>query len=187
MMAIIPRGCSIAEYYEVGRGTYGSPKVKHWNEKAKPTLKVGAWCAFAEGVTIFLGGEHNTNWISSYPFCSFDPVLREATPGHPKTKGDVIIGNDVWMGDHCTIMSGVTIGDGAVVGAHAVVAKDVDPYSIVVGNPASHIRYRHSHAEIAYLLELKWWDWDMDKIEEVAPILMSEDFDALRRFADGDG
>ncbi len=86
------------------------------------------------------------------------------------------------MGDHCTIMSGVTIGDGAVVGARTVVAKDVAPYSIVVGNPARHIRYRHGAAEIEYLLELKWWDWDEETIERVAPILMSEDFDALRDF-----
>ena len=183
-MPIQPRAHGISTKYSVGRGTYGTPIVKHWREKANPTLKVGAYCAFADAVTIFLGGEHNTNWISSYPFCSFDPVLRESTPEHPKTKGDVIIGNDVWLGDHATIMSGVTIGDGAVIGAHAVVAKDVAPYSIVVGNPARHIRYRHGVAEIEYLLELKWWDWDEETIEEVAPILMSEDFPALKLFAD---
>ncbi|MBW2647922.1 MAG: CatB-related O-acetyltransferase, partial [Deltaproteobacteria bacterium] len=127
-------------------------------------------------------GEHNTNWISSYPFCSFSDELREETPEHPKTKGDVIIGNDVWLGSYATIMSGVTVGDGAVIGARAVVAKDVEPYSIVVGNPAREVRKRFGPEEIEYLLELKWWDWDADAIERVAPILMSEDFDALRKF-----
>ncbi len=182
-MAINYRKCSLSDSFEVGRGTYGNPRVSSWKEIPRATLKIGAFCSFADGVHFFLGGEHNTNWISTFPFCSFDPVLREATPGHPKTKGDIIVGNDVWFGTDATIMSGVTIGTGAVIGAKAVVAKDVAPYAIVVGSPAREVRKRFDEDTVAFLLKLQWWEWDDETIEESAPIFMSEDFDKLKQFA----
>ncbi len=186
-MTLKYRECSLSNRYEVGRGTYGSPKVSSWRERPRASFKVGAFCSFADGVQIFLGGEHNINWITTFPFCSFDPVLFAATPEHPKTKGDITIGNDVWVGAHSIILSGVTIGDGAVIGARALVAKDVAPYAVVVGNPAREIKKRFDEDRIAFLLKLQWWNWDDDIIEEVAPILLSEDFDELKVFATSKG
>ena len=87
------------------------------------------------------------------------------------SKGDIVIGNDVWLGYRSVILAGVTIGDGAIVGAYSVVTKDVPPYTIVAGNPAKEIRRRFSEAEIARLLELRWWDWPIEKITENVHLL----------------
>jgi hypothetical protein len=96
-----------------------------------------------------------------------------AITGHPKSKGDVVIGNDVWIGTEAVIMSGVTIGDGAVIGARAVVAKDVPPYSIAVGNPARVVKTRFDQKTVNRLLTIKWWDWDEATIEAHMPLLLS--------------
>ena len=168
------------ERYCVGRGTYGEPDVRHWGEPA--TLKVGAFCSIAVDVTIFLGGNHRVDWITTYPF----PVMRESAkniPGHPATKGDVIIGNDVWIGASATILSGVRIGNGAVIGACSVVTKDVPAYGIVAGNPAKFIRPRFNESEIATLEEIAWWNWPDSKIDLAMPLLLAGDISALRAFA----
>src|SRR5205823_3283824 len=91
--------------------------------------------------------------------------------GHPATKGDVIVGNDVWIGYGVTISSGVTIGDGAVIGTNATVVKDVEPYEIVGGNPARHIKFRFDAEIRALLLDLKWWDLPVEDIRRLAPQL----------------
>ncbi|OQB29173.1 MAG: Streptogramin A acetyltransferase [Bacteroidetes bacterium ADurb.Bin174] len=151
--------------YIIGDYTYGKPIVLHWGEKAN--LYIGKFCSIADNVTIFLGGNHRTDWVSTYPFnvlTDFFPEAGEIT-GHPSTKGDVIIGNDVWIGHGATILSGVKIGDGAVVGAGAVVTKDVLPYEIVAGNPAKHIKMRFNEEQVSKLLDIKWWDWPVDKIK----------------------
>jgi hypothetical protein len=101
------------------------------------------------------------------------PKARGIT-GHPATKGDVVIGNDVWLGTGATVLSGVTIGDGAVVGAHALVAKAVPPYAIVAGNPARLIRLRFSRKIIAQLLALQWWYWPEEQVNALAPLLCSD-------------
>jgi hypothetical protein len=95
--------------------------------------------------------------------------------GHPSGKGDIIIGNDVWIGAKSTIMSGVKIGHGAIVAAGAVVTKDVQPYSVVGGNPAKHIKFRFDEKQIEKLLEISWWDWEESKIKEEAMLLWSAD------------
>ena len=97
------------------------------------------------------------------------------------TKGDVIIGNDVWIGEDALILSGVTVGDGAVIGARSVVAKDVEPYAVVVGNPAQMKKKRFSDEIIAQLLIVAWWDWPIEKIREHLGILLSPDIEALLR------
>ena len=171
---------AIAKYgFEIGEFTYGKPVIRWWGENVK--LKIGRYCSIADNVKIFLGGNHRHNWVTTYPFPSrpmnqdWPNANHRSLPTLPATKGDVVIGNDVWLGDDSTIMSGVTIGDGAVVAARAVVTKDVPPYAIVGGNPARTIRKRFSDESIAMLLELKWWDWHVDKINEYIPHLCSEE------------
>jgi len=168
------------ERFAVGRGTYGEPRILHWGEDA--TLKVGAFCSIADGVTIFLGGNHRSDWITTYPFSVFRESAKTIV-GHPATKGDVVIGHDVWIGAYSTIMSGVRVNNGAVVGACSVVTKDVPPYSIVAGNPAKFIRLRFTEADIKFLEELAWWNWTDSKLDAGMPHLLSGDVSALRAFA----
>lgn len=168
-----PRAKFLARYpeYEIGVGTYGMPNVHDWNEGSM--LRIGAYCSIAEDVTILLGGGHRTDWISCYPFPRF---IEEAAhiPHFGGTRGDVVIGNDVWLGMGCTILSGVRIGDGAVVGARAVVTRDVEPFSIVAGNPARRVRWRFDEATRAALLTSLWWSWPEDEIRRIAHLLCSD-------------
>lgn len=169
------------EIYEVGRGTYGEPTVLHWGEAA--TLKVGSYCSIADGVKIYLGGNHRTDWITTYPF----PIFREsakAITGHPTTKGDVIIGHDVWIGDDAKILSGVNIGNGAVIGSSAVVSNDVAPYTIVAGNPAKPIKMRFNNEEILILESLQWWSWEEAKLDAAMPSLLQGDVALIQNFSD---
>jgi virginiamycin A acetyltransferase len=111
------------------------------------------------------GANHLSNSLSTYPFAIFGKGWEKAMDGknYPQ-KGDINIGNDVWIGYNATIMAGVTIGDGAIIATNSTVIKDVEPYSIVGGNPANEIKKRFSDVTIARLLELKWWNWDIEKI-----------------------
>jgi len=155
----------------IGDYTYGNPKIFDWDEGAK--LKIGKFCSIAEEVTIFLGGNHRIDWVTTYPFPALVERWLEAKDikGHPGTKGDVIIGNDVWIGYKSTILSGVTIGDGAVIGACSVVAKNVPPYTKVAGNPAVPIGKRFDEKIVEELERIRWWDWDEKIIRENLKIL----------------
>ena len=128
----------------VGAFTYGEDQIQLHNFQEGANLTIGKFCSIANEVEIYLGGNHRTDWITTFPFGQIykSALGRHDIEGHPATKGDVIIGNDVWIGGKATIMSGVTVGDGAVIGARAVVTKDVPPYAIVAGNPASVKRVR---------------------------------------------
>lgn len=99
--------------------------------------------------------------------------------GHPAAKGNIVIGNDVWIGADVTIMSGVTIGDGAVIGTCAVVAKNIPAYAIAVGNPARVVRYRFDDAIIKKLLELKWWNWPLERIRKNVHLLCSSNISTI--------
>lgn len=167
--------------YSVGLNSYGCPAIFEWGEGA--ALKVGAFCSIGPNVTVFLGGEHRTDWVSTYPFNQFWSEAAEVT-GHPFTRGDVVIGNNVWIGFGATIMSGVTIGDGAVIGAQAVIAKDVEPYAIVAGNPAKMIRKRFSDETIRKLQEAAWWDWPERELRNIATLLMSGNIEEFLRYAE---
>ena len=167
----------------IGKYSYGNPII-HWeNDNAK--LIIGNFCSIAGNVNIYLGGNHRTDWVTTFPFGhtnqnifnNFDGV------GHPSTKGDVIIGNDVWIGDNVTIMSGVTIGDGVVIASNSHVVKNIEPYSLVGGNPSKLIRYRFTHEQIEKLLEIKWWHWDDAKINNFAPLLCNNNIDEFIKFA----
>jgi len=160
--------------YEAGDYSYGCPEVMSWGEGAK--VKIGSFCSLAGGTKVLLGGNHRSDWVTTYPFSVLDePAL--GIQGHPYTNGDVLIGNDVWIGMSCVIMSGVTIGDGACVAACSVVTKDVPPYSIVGGNPARVIRKRFTDTQIQDLLLIKWWNWPLPTIQRYYKFLLSQDVD----------
>ncbi len=129
-------------------------------------LVIGQFCMIASGVTYIMNGaNHMTDAISTYPFAIFGHGWEGAMEGkqYPH-KGDTIIGNDVWIGYNATIMAGVTIGDGAIIAANSTVTKDAAPYAIVGGNPAAEIRKRFDDDRIRKLLDIKWWDWPIEKI-----------------------
>ena len=178
----IPKGADGARWtvgrslIEVGRFTYGHDRmtVRQWKEGA--TLRIGDFCSIAEGLTVFLGGAHRTDWITTFPFGHVFAEDLGGTDivGHPATRGDVIIGSDVWIASNVTILSGVTIGDGAVIGGNATVTRDVGPYEVWAGNPARKIRDRFSPEIAARLCAMKWWTHDIEKIRIIAPLLSTE-------------
>lgn len=164
----------LTENIHVGDFTYGKPNVITFAGDVK--LNIGKFCSIGPDVIILLGGEHNPNLISTYPFNFF---IKEFSylKGHPKIKGDINIGNDVWIGQGAVILSGVNIGDGAVIGANAIVTKDVPDYAIVVGNPAEVIRYRFDKETIKKLEKIKWWDFKEDKLVKLIPFLQNNDIE----------
>lgn len=145
-------------------------------------LLIGKFCAIATNVKFIMNGaNHKLDGISAYPFPIFghgweneiDQVI------NLPSRGDTIIGNDVWIGYEAVIMPGVKIGDGAIIAAKSVVTKDVSAYTIVGGNPARLIKQRFSDAEIAKLLSIRWWDWEIDKITRHIGKIMDSDINAL--------
>lgn len=163
---------------EVGKYSYGVPEVRWWGENSG--LYIGKFCSIAKSVSIFLGGNHRVDWITTFPFSVQRPWNQfTGKVEHPVSRGDVVIGNDVWLGNGCTILSGVTIGDGAVIAANATVTRDIPPYAIAAGNPARVVRLRFDDADIAKLLALRWWDWDDPQIKQQLPTLLSSDIKSL--------
>ena len=133
-------------------------------------LKIGKFCSIACGAKfLFNSANHTMKSLSTYPFPIFFEEwgldVRDITSAWDN-KGDIVIGNDVWIGYEAVIMAGVTIGDGAIIGTRAVVTKDVPPYTIVGGVPAKEIRKRFSEEMIAHLLNAKWWDWPIERISQ---------------------
>ena len=162
---------------DIGKYTYGDLKLKWSNNNTK--FICGKYCSIASNVIIYLGGNHRTDWVTTYPFGHINQDIFDSFDGagHPSSKGDVIIGNDVYICDNSTIMSGVTIGDGAVIACNSHVIKDVAPYTIVGGNPAMFIKYRFTEEQIKKLLGIKWWDWEESKINENIHLLCNNDID----------
>jgi acetyltransferase-like isoleucine patch superfamily enzyme len=162
-----------------GKYTYGTPKILWENNKAR--LVIGNFCSIATNVTIYLGGNHRTDWVTTYPFGHIHQTIFNTFngDGHPSTKGDVIIGNDVWIGSNVTNMSGVKIGDGAVIANSSHVVKDVEPYSLVGGNPAKMIKYRFTREQIDKLLTIQWWNWDDAKLNTFLKRLCNPDIETF--------
>lgn len=174
---------------EIGRFTYGYQhlNILQWGEGAG--LSIGAFCSIADNITIFLGGNHRTDWITTFPFGHIyqDILGGGEIVGHPATNGNVCIGNDVWIGRGVTVMSGVNIGDGAVIATGSVVVKDVAPYQIVGGNPARPIKSRFDDEIIALLLRLQWWTLPVEDIKTIQATLCTQPtremlMDLLQRF-----
>lgn len=151
------------------------------------SLHIGKFCAFAHGVKFIMAdANHATAGVTSFPFAIFGGKWAEqlAITDYPfKQYGDTLIGNDVWLGMNVTVMPGVNIGDGAIVGTQSVVASDIPPYSIAVGNPAKVVKQRYNQQDRQTLLELCWWDWEVALIELAMPILVKGDVAQLRQFA----
>ena len=164
-------------FIDIGDFTYGLPIVKWADDKTH--LTIGKFCSIADNVTILLGGEHRIDWVSTYPFNAF--IERYSyNKGHPATKGDIFIGNDVWIGHGAKILSGVTIGDGAVIGANALVSKDVPDYHIATGMGGGYnLRPRFDSGTIKQLCEIKWWDWELEDIAEIIPMLQSNNLNGV--------
>lgn len=156
--------------------------VKYHFDFVGDKLIIGKFCMIASDVTFIMNGaNHLSQAISSYPFAIFGNGWEGAMEGKSYPyKGDTIIGNDVWLGYNSTIMPGVKIGDGAIVASNATVTKDVPPYGIVGGNPATLIRRRFSEQDIEKLLALKWWDWDIKKITKNVDKLTGNQLELLK-------
>jgi len=162
-----------------GKYSYGFHHVKKWsNDDAD--LFVGKFTSIAADVTMYLdnGNGHDATFISTYPFGQlytdrFPNVVNKSR----NSNGNIVIGSDVWIGENVVIMSGVTIGHGAIIANNSHVVKNVQPYSIVGGNPAKHIKYRFTKEQIEKLLQIQWWNWTDDKINEKMQFICSPNID----------
>ncbi|MFN3209714.1 MAG: type B chloramphenicol O-acetyltransferase [Roseovarius sp.] len=145
-------------------------------------LLIGSFCSIGSGAAFIMAGNqgHRDDWVSTFPFywMADVPAFNGAENGF-QPAGDTVIGNDVWIGSEAIVMPGVKIGDGAVIGTRALVTRDVEPYSIVGGNPAREIRKRFEDGLVDLLLELRWWDWSEDQLNSAMPLLTSGDIEAL--------
>ena len=146
-------------------------------------LIIGKFCALATGVTFIMNGaNHDMRGISCYPFGIMGAGWGEgfdAADFKSLSRGDTVVGHDVWIGRNATIMPGVTIGSGAIIGSGALVASDVPAYTIVAGNPANSIRLRFDEATIGRLLAIAWWDWPIEQINRFRRIIEGGDVEAL--------
>jgi len=165
--------------YQIGIGTYGMPEVHDWGEGS--TLHIGSYSSIAGNVQIYLGGHHRIDWISCFPFPAF---VEEAShiKDYGGTRGDVVVGSDVWICSNSIVLSGVTIGHGAVIANGSVVSRDVAPYSVVAGNPARHVRWRFPEEQCQELLASRWWDWPEGEIRAVTHLLCSADIQAFLEY-----
>lgn len=148
-------------------------------------LIIGKFCSIASGTKFIMGSaNHRLGSVTTYPFNVFGGSWQENTPDHMSQlpfKGDIVIGNDVWIGRESIIMPGVKIGDGAIIAAYSVVTKDVEPYSVVGGNPARFIKKRFNDELIELLLEFKWWDLSPEKLVAVLPLLCDFDLEKVTK------
>ena len=156
--------------------------VTHHYDFIGDKLIIGKFCQIAAGVEFVMNGaNHQMNAVSTFPFYTLEGWnMKPPAAGDMPFKGDTIIGNDVWIGQNATILPGVHIGDGAIIGANSVVGSNVEPYSIVVGNPAEVTRYRFDKDLTELLLKFKWWDKPIEEINELIPILTSSDLDKVK-------
>lgn len=147
-------------------------------------LIIGKFCQIATGARFIMNAaNHVMNAVSTYPFKLFGKSWANAEM-NPVCKGDTVIGNDVWIGNSATFLQGVTIGDGAIIAASSVVTKNVEPYTIVGGNPAREIRKRFDPKTIEFLLHLRWWDWPIEKISKHLDALTTGDLSLIKQLQD---
>ena len=163
----------------MGEGSYvGNPIFVRFGDC---DITIGKYCSIALDLKIYTGGNHKPDWITTYPFSTRLAQFNSFGP-HQADGRPVVIGNDVWIGDNVVIMSGVVVGDGACIGAHSVVRSNVEPYTIIRGNPARPVKKRFTDEQINMLLEMKWWDWSFDKISNAMSFLLSGNVEGLCEF-----
>ena len=156
--------------------------VTHHYEWLGDKLIIGKFCQIAAGVEFVMNGaNHQMNSVSTFPFYTLAgwDMAPPATEDLP-LKGDTVIGNDVWIGQNAVILPGVHIGDGAIIGANSVVGSDVEPYTIVAGDPAKVLRKRFDDELISLLLAFRWWDKSIEEINSLIPLLTSSDIEKVR-------
>ena len=161
--------------------------VTHHYDFIGDKLIIGKFCAIAKGIEFIMNGaNHRINSITTYPFNIMGNGWEKSAPSlsELKLKGDTIVGNDVWIGQNVTVLPAVHIGDGAIIGANSVVAKDIPPYSVAVGNPCEVKRKRFDEDLIEYLLQIKWWDWDAEKIFKNMEALCRGDLSKIKNIVD---
>ena len=171
-------------YYDDFEDVHNFEKnVKYHFDFTGDQLIIGKFCMIASDVKFIMNGaNHLSNAISTYPFAVFGNGWESAMEGKTyPNKGNIEIGNDVWIGYNATIMAGVKIGDGAIIATNSTVVSDVEPYTIVGGNPAREIKKRFSPEIIERLLRLQWWNWDIEKITENVQNLTDLDIDKLEK------
>ena len=168
---------------KVGKYTYGHGKIKHISLRGG-SYEIGNFCSIASNCKIYTGkGGHRKEWVSVYPFgVLFTDVFTGDSNISKRyiqdiNAGNVTIGHDVWIAQNVTIMPGVRIGSGCIIANNSHVIKDCPPYSIVGGNPSKIIKKRFSESQIEKLLEIKWWDWDDEKINRNVKLLTDDDID----------
>ena len=156
--------------------------VTHLYEWNGDRLIIGKFCQIAAGVEFVMNGaNHQMNAVSTFPFFTLEGWNASAPQkSDMPLKGDTVIGNDVWIGQNATIMPGVHIGDGAIIGANSLVSKDVEPYTIVAGNPIRVIRKRFDDELIDLLERFKWWDKSIEEINNLIPLLSNGDLEKVR-------
>jgi virginiamycin A acetyltransferase len=169
-------------YYDDPEDVYNFEKnVLYLFEFMNDKLIIGKFCQLATGSRFIMNGaNHAMDGFSTYPFKVFGKSWANALM-NVVSKGDTVIGHDVWIGNSATIMQGVKIGNGAIIGTNALVTKDVEPYTIVGGNPARVIRKRFDDETINLLQEISWWDWPIEKISRHIQVLTSGDKEALKK------
>lgn len=159
---------------EIGRFSYKFENISIFQANEGARLTIGSFCSIARGLTVMLGGNHRTDWATTFPFGHLfeEHFGEERVSGHPQSNGDVVIGHDVWFGANVTIMSGISIGSGAVVATNSTVVTNIDDYEVWGGNPARLIKKRFSSEVVESLLKLGWWDLEVSKIKSIVPILL---------------
>jgi virginiamycin A acetyltransferase len=157
--------------------------VKYLFDFTRDKLIIGKFCMIASGVQFIMnGGNHLTRAVSSYPFSIFGGDWSDAMQGKTfPSRGNTTIGNDVWIGTGATIMPGVQIGDGSIIATSSVVTKDVEPYTIVGGNPAELIKARFTKENIDILLKVQWWNWPIEKITKHVQQLTDENLETISK------
>ena len=166
----------------MGRFSYRRPKISRFaGDTAK--VQIASFVSIAPDVEFIPGGMHRVDWVSTYPFRYAFDLPGSLKDGHPASRGDIVVGHDVWIATGARLLSGVTIGNGAVIGAGALVSSDVRPYAVVVGNPAREVYRRFSDENVEALEEIAWWDWPTEQILEAVDSLCSEDVGAFIRRA----
>jgi len=166
-----------ANLVEVGKWSYGRPNIYRWDWKSK--IIIGNFCSLGPDINFYVGGDHRADWISTsqLPATQFNETFKKtkSIKNFSKSKGDIVIGHDVWIGGRSTILSGVTIGTGAIIAAGSLVVNDVEPYTISGGNPNRVIKKRFEDSVIKKILDTEWWFLKDTEIDDLSKFLLSSD------------